>query len=817
MKKSKKEKFNILAWPISAFIVSGLLIICNPLPLKAQAVINETTVTATESEVQLSNNIIAIKIDLKKGTYAVLDKKENLLLLSDARLSADGWNSSWVYGGHNEIGKQKIGWQQKSVVQFNKKGKRIELSFTGSTKLLPEYRFAFTLMNGASSVELQAGIKNALPGDCRLMKAELFSNATLFPGAKISALQTLNGAAGVTMPKVLGDTSRESTNSMLLTALVDGKRRSIVWGGLRYQYYYANTLYQKDKHCINLFMIDPVGRLVKQNEEWWAPDTYYLGVGEDNPFLALEQYGLALREANNAKPNVYDFPTLCGWAVGNLSGGKDINNSAALINEMDEANKCGLTKYTKVAVRLEPDSYCYTDGNTEQGWWDDEHWSKFGHLVKPYETFAKWCSAVKERNGVPLTYFQAGMPSDDFARAHPEWMLGNDISQLHLYHRHHQPNVRYDYTDKGFQAHTLSMWQRLRKDGMAGIKFDYPETAWNPQGGYDDPLATTTSSYTTLFRLCREGLGPEARIHERNLGESGRPTLDVTAGIVDIQRTAWDNNQYEAQFVTTGGLRWYKSRSVFYYYPDSKAIHPLNAETRQSLLTMLALTSGRLELATPFAMLTPEMVKDISRIYPMYAGLKSPRPIDAFTGKKDPGVYDLELTPDWHQLAIFNSEKEQSIVTVKLHTAMVDGGLALDSTAEYYVYDFWRDSFKGKMEGDATIHVYLNALACEMFSVRKVQAVPQLLSTNRHILQGWIEIKDMQWNDAKKTLAGKAAVVAGEPFKIVIAANKWKLMQVKSNASSIKWENHPQSDDLKLIIIENNSTQDVEWSVTFKK
>lgn len=812
----KKVKLSFWTLPV-AVLINSVVLLYAPVPAKAQVTGNsETIISASETEVQLSNTVIAVKIDLKKGTYSITDKKENIVLFKDARLSADGWNSPHTYGPTN-IGKQKISWQQKPVNQSNKKGKRLELFFTGSTKLIPEYRFAFTLLDGGNWIELQAGIKNTLPNDCRFMKAELFSNATLFPGAKISSLQTLNGAAGVTMPEVWGDTTRESTNSMLLTALVNGKRQSIVWGGLRYQYYYASTLYQQDKRCINLFMNDPVGRLIKKNEEWWAPDTYYLGVCEQNPFLALEQYGLAMREANNAKPNVYDFPTLCGWAVGNLSGGKDINNSVALIDQMDEANKSGLTKYTKVAVRLEPDSYCYTDGNTEQGWWDDAHWSKFGHLVKPYDTFAKWCKAVKERNGFPLTYFQSGMPSDDFARAHPDWMLGNDINQLHLYHRHHQPYVRYDYTDKEFQKYTLAMWQRLRKDGMVGIKFDYPETAWNPQGGYEDPLATTTSSYRQMFQLCRDGLGPEARIHERALGESGRPTLDVTAGIVDIQRTAWDNNQYESQFITTGGLRWYKARSVFTYYPDSKAIHIHNAETRQSLVTMIALTSGRLELATPFEMLTPEMVKDISRIYPMYHGLKSPRPIDAFVGSKDPRVYDLELTPDWHQVTFFNSSKERTTIAVDFHKAMVDGGLALDSTAEYYVYDFWKDAFVGKLKGNATLSSELNSLACAMYAVRKVQAVPQLLSTNRHILQGWMEIKDLQWNKTTKTLSGKAAVVAGEPFKIVIAANKWKLMNVKSNATSVKWENHPQNNDLKILVLENSSTQDVDWSVSFKK
>ena len=399
------------------------------------------------------------------------------------------------------------------------------------------------------------------------------------------------------------------------------------------------------------------------------------------------------------------------------------------------------------------------------------------------------------------------MPSDDFALAHPDWMLNNDISQLHLYHRHHQPYVRYDYTDKGFQKYVLAMWQRLRKDGMIGIKFDYPETAWNPQGGFDDKLATTTSAYRQLFQLAREGLGQEGRLHERALGESERPTLDVTAGIVDIQRTAWDTNAFESQYVTTGGLRWYKLRSVFYYYPDSKAIHIHNEAVRKSLVTMLALTSGRLELATPFSMLTPDMVHDISRTYPMYDGIRSPRPIDAFLGQKNPRVYDLELTPDWHALTLFNSGSDRDVISVSLNKSMVYGGLQLNPTTDFYVYDFWKNKFIGKVKGDSTLKSELNSMECTMYAIKKVEAVPQLLSTNRHILQGWMDVKELNWNKNNKTLSGIVTVVEGEPFKIVIATNNWKNVKISTDATSSKWENHPDSDSLKVLVLYNPTTK----------
>ena len=222
--------------------------------------------------------------------------------------------------------------------------------------------------------------------------------------------------------------------------------------------------------------------------------------------------------------------------------------------------------YSPLAVRLEPDTYCYNNfGDTQQGWWDDEHWKMYGpgggmkpdpekaSLQKPYDSFRTFCKAVKELGGIPFTYFQSSMPSNDFAKAHPEWMLNNDISELHMGHAHHRPWVRYDYSDPGFREHCLKTWTRLRKDGLQGIKFDYPESAWNPDGGFEDDSFTTTSAYAEMYRLCRKGLGKNAYIHERNLGgitHEYAPRLDVTAGVVDLQRVWGDASHFEPEMAS---------------------------------------------------------------------------------------------------------------------------------------------------------------------------------------------------------------------------------------------------------------------------
>jgi len=772
----------------------------------------------------LSNEKVAISFDFGKCTYQISDVITGKIVLIDAYISANGWVPVPVRN------QQMKGWKLSHTIEqisdsFGS-GMKVLLSWEcPDSPVIPVYLFSYIIYDDKSAIVMGFGMRNNRDISLRLMKTEPLCGAGLYKGYRIENALMLNGAAGAEAQHVMPvpDKEYESANSMMWTALVDGKRCTVVWGGLTYNDFGKWAAIHRVKGSQDSFVIsfcadDPVGRLVDPGETYWSSDNFYLDVITADPFEALEKYGRAMRIANNARPNVYDFPVLCGWSVGAMSNLPNINNSKLLVDELEAANKCGLTKYTKVAIRLEPDTYCYKDqGNTEQGWWDDEHWAKYGHLVPPYETFAKWCKAISDRHGIPYTYFQVGLPSNDYALTFPEHMLFNDISRLAVQHNHHQPLVTYDYTDPEFQKRTLTMWKRLRSEGIRGIKFDYPETGWRPEGGFENRYATTASAYREIFRLCREGLGPDAFIDERNLGASGRPCLDLTAGLVDTQRNWRDANTFVPAMVTLGGLRWYKNRTVFNYFPDTKTVHNTTKELRQSMLTMIFLTSGRIDLATPFSLFTADIVHDFSRIYPVYREPFSARPIDAFTGINDPQVYDLELTPEWHQVALFNTgEIKRKISFALCGDRVMEGALGLDSTVFYYIYDFWNDTYLGKKSGKDIVERELEPLHCAMLSVRKVEENPQVLSTNRHVLQGWVELADVKWNPISMKLTGIAKIIGGEPFRIVVANNGRKNISITSAGASARMESHPAGKDFTILVLESKDSKETYWEVKYK-
>ncbi len=182
--------------------------------------------------------------------------------------------------------------------------------------------------------------------------------------------------------------------------------------------------------------------------------------------------------------------------------------------------------------------------------------------------------------------------------------------------------------------------------------------------------------------------------------------LDATAGIVDMQRVWWDASHFEPEMASRMGLRWYKNRVVFSYYPDSKSLYnrktkkPLPVDDRITMLTQVGLLSGRLELATSFGSMTDEMKHDITRLYPVLQEPKSFRPVDMLLCDKHPGVYVYDIDPKWSQVILCNNENTEQFVSPPFSGVQYEtGSLGMKADKKYYVYDFWNNALIGKFSG----------------------------------------------------------------------------------------------------------------------
>ncbi len=101
-----------------------------------------------------------------------------------------------------------------------------------------------------------------------------------------------------------------------------------------------------------------------------------------------------------------------------------------------------------------------------------------------------------------------------------------------------------------------------------------------------------------------------------------------------------------------------------------------------------------------------------------------------------------------------------------------------------------------------------------MMSIHKVEDHPQFISTNRHIMQGYVDmIAKPVWKSNE--LKGSSSVVGGETYSIIIATNGYgnpKSVSATNNAS-VEWE--VVDKDLVKLNIDVATNDDVSWRVQF--
>ncbi len=808
----------------------------------------QTSIRQDSEWVTLANQQNTLAFNLNNGLYYILD--------AQGRKTID-----YAYFQSGALhSKDKEAVRTFSVVDVQDElGKGKRLTIKAAYKDDVDVIWQATMYDQSPYIVFNMGVENDTPQDYRLSVFHPLTSRTSYAGEDNSVkFQVLDGHGGGAQTYVKSGVSSAGSFNNLLFRFGEGKAsRIFVAGGLTYRDFekFVAVSRQDKRMSVDIYAEDPVGKGIKPGMRYLPDERFYVCLNNSNPFEALELYGKTLKTAQQIRLNYYDFPTECLWYASFYNRDKGrlrFNDTKGAVEEMDRAIQSGITRYTRVAIRLVPDAY---GPNNQQGWWDDKHWGMYGdpmstegpHYVAPYLTTKSWAGEIIKRGGIPITYFQGIRRSEDYAEAHPDHMLFNvtrkvmnqprrlmfkvqpgkeygDQDQFEVaggYYTHWWTDKMlwsYDMTDPGFVQHMEEVYRNLSDAGIAGIMYDYPDlTGWAYEGGFEDKSATTAYAYREIFRLAYEGLGPQCYLDERNLLRGS----DITLGLVASQRVWADTDVITPEMVTRCGLRWYKNRVVVNYDMDAKdpvGVQPLaNRDGCRSMLTMCYVTSGRFLMGRGFAQLSQEELHDFTRTFPYHILAQSARPLDAFHSRDlFCRVYDFPVNADWHQVTFYNPDAQQEdSLSVALSGALNDGGMAMDSQASYHVYDFWNDRYVGCLKGSAMLSQTLRPGEARMLSVRKKQEVPQYISTNRHVMQGLIDMKSCIWNEQTQTLEGCSQVVAKEPYAIVVATNGKMPMGVEAQRADANWEPVPGADGLVRVILKSDQNQDVCWKLKF--
>ena len=140
--------------------------------------------------------------------------------------------------------------------------------------------------------------------------------------------------------------------------------------------------------------------------------------------------------------------------------------------------------------------------------------------------------------------------------------------------------------------------------------------------------------------------------------------------------------------------------------------------------------------------------------------------------------------------------------------------LGLSEENEYLVYEFWSNRFVGKFKNEFPL-VKTLPREVQMYGIRKKLKHPQIITSNRHISQGGVDLINVIWNENTYLLSGKSKLVKHDPYTLILFVPKdFKLNSAKMNGEKVEIIRDGNSVTISYV---SKKTQEIEWNLDFKK
>src|SRR6185295_8920985 len=141
--------------------------------------------------------------------------------------------------------------------------------------------------------------------------------------------------------------------------------------------------------------------------------------------------------------------------------------------------------------------------------------------------------------------------------------------------------------------------------------------------------------------------------------------------------------------------------------------------------------------------------------------------------------------------------------------------LGLPENVPVHVYDFWNKEYLGAWENGMTVN--LSPTSCRVLTLLPATDKVQLISTSRHITQGWVDLLTLNRDDAANSYAGKSRVVKDDPYELRFVFPRGKNFRIRSakgrdSAGSVPMQiaNHQGWATVQFI---SPRTGQLNWSV----
>ena len=194
---------------------------------------------------------------------------------------------------------------------------------------------------------------------------------------------------------------------------------------------------------------------------------------------------------------------------------------------------------------------------------------------------------------------------------------------------------------------------------------------------------------------------------------------------------------------------------VFWSDPDCMLVSQgaLAREQAQVEATVVALPGQQTFAGDKLAELAPDRVKLIQQALPVC----DTAPAKLYPQFGHLPVWDLHISRpfgDWHVVALFNWDDEEKSVSVEWPEIGEEAG-------QFIGWEFWTGEYLGRHL--ARLEMKVPAHGVRLVALQPTARHPQFLTSDRHITQGGVELKDVKWDADALRLTAKIEVIGGFP------------------------------------------------------
>jgi alpha-galactosidase len=387
---------------------------------------------------------------------------------------------------------------------------------------------------------------------------------------------------------------------------------------------------------------------------------------------------------------------------------------------------------------------------------------------------------IRSQGLKPALWVNVHFGNKAFAEAHKDWFILDEQGELHK-------GPWLDYGLDGASREAVDnvvrpVYQALDEQGWDYVKIDtlrhlMYDAIYPCRAHYEGKPLTGEEAFRNILRAAREELGRDTFV----LACWG--VLPEAIGIADGCRLGTDG------FGPTTLVQYNSFNNVVWRNdPDHMDITPEGEEIIRPVTVCMAgammLLTDKVEVyeedekidgarrCAPVPFTLPGQLYDFdpAKTDNLKAGLRNdqgggpPGPIDADQWGTFSPWWLLEINVpagSWSVLARMSYTGDLPSATVRFEE------LGLPEDQRFAVYEFWTRKYLGVFE-ESFPALPQKAKEVRVFSLRPVLGRPQILSTSRHITQGWADLVEVVWDEEKGRLSGTSQVVRDDPYTLTL-------------------------------------------------